>query len=222
MRSNKVRFNYIAAIPLLAFITFNNATAEGGALHYFVRALGAFAIVGFLGTAVMSTNQFGFDSSGFRRYFLLPMLPGAILRASSYTAMFVGGTLVAIALVLWLLFAPVPFDARMAPMLLATGVGGLCLFNGLSIWTSLLAPRATSFETTFGNQLSLSANVLLIGGVLGCVFGTVALDKIRRSGRRAELLVGVDSGGRAGHRFLSFTPCALGAADVCQPQRAPA
>jgi hypothetical protein len=177
VRSNKVRFNYIAAIPLLAFLTFNHATSEAGPLHYFVRALGAFAVAGFLGTAVMTTNQFGFDSSGFRRYFLLPVPPGAILRASSYTALFVGSTLVAAALVLWVLFAPVPFDARMAPMLLATGVGGLCLFNALSIWTSLLAPRPTSFETTFGNQLSLAANVLLIGGLLGCVFGVVALDK---------------------------------------------
>jgi len=177
VRSNKVRFNYIGALPALAFLTFNHATTDGGPLHYFVRALGAFVIAGFLGTAVMSTNQFGFDASGFRRYFLLPIAPGAILRASSYTAVLVGGTLVAAALVLWVLFAPVPFDPRMAPMLLASGAGGLCLFNALSIWTSLLAPRATSFETTFGNQLSLSANVLLIGGVLLCVFGTMALDQ---------------------------------------------
>jgi hypothetical protein len=125
----------------------------------------------------MSTNQFGFDSSGFRRYFLLPIAPGAILRASSYTAMFVGSTILAAGTVLWLIFAPVPFDARMDLMLFACGIAGLFMFNGLSIWTSLLAPRATSFETTFGNQLSLSANVLLIGGLLGVVFGTMALDK---------------------------------------------
>jgi hypothetical protein len=177
MRSNKVRFNYIGALPALAFITFNNPAA-GGPLHYFVRALGGFTVVGFLGTAVMSTNQFGFDASGFRRYFLLPIAPGEILRASSYTAMFVGGTLVAAALVLWVLFAPVPFDARIATMLLAAGAGGLCLFNGLSIWTSLLAPRATSFETTFGNQLSLGANVLLIGGLLACILGVMLLDNL--------------------------------------------
>ncbi len=177
VRSNKVRFNYIAAIPILAFLTFSNAS-HAGPLDYFVRALGAFAVVGFLGTAAMGTNQFGFDSSGFRRYFLLPVPPGAILRASSYTALFLGGTLVVLALVLWLLLAPVPFEARMAPMLLASGVSGLFLFNGLSLWTSLLAPRRTSFETTFGNQLSLAANVLLIGGVLGGVFGVAALDQL--------------------------------------------
>jgi len=176
VRSNKVRFNYIAALPAMAFLTFNNA-GESGPLHYLVRALGAFTIVGFLGTAVMSTNQFGFDSSGFRRYFLLPIAPGAILRASSYTALSVGGSLVAGALLLWLFFAPVPWDARTDLMLLSSGVGGLFLFNALSIWTSLLSPRATSFETTFGNQLSLGANVLLIGGILVTVFGAIALDK---------------------------------------------
>ena len=45
---------------------------RGDPLHYFVRALGAFAVVGFLGTAVMSTNQFGFDCSGFP-----PLFPAA-------------------------------------------------------------------------------------------------------------------------------------------------
>ena len=176
VRSNKVRFNYIFALPALAFMTFANAHG-GGPLHYFVRALGCFTIAGFLGTATMSANQFGFDSSGFRRYFLLPVPPGAILRASSYTAAALGATLVIVALVLWLAFAPVPFDPRMPPMLLGCGAGGLFLFNALAIWTSLLSPRRTDFESTFGNQLSLGANVLLIGGVLAGVFGVFLLDR---------------------------------------------
>ncbi len=176
VRSNKARFNYIAAIPLLAFLTFNHP-APGGPMHYFVRALGAFMVAGFLGTAVMSTNQFGFDSSGFRRYFLLPIAPGTILRASTYTALFVGITVVAAAWVAWLFLAPVPLDWHSDLMLLATGVGGLCLFQALCIWTTLLAPRPTNFETTFGNQLSLPANILLIGGMLGTIFSVVALDK---------------------------------------------
>jgi len=176
VRSNKVRFNYIAAIPLLAFLTFMNPGPHHTP-HYFVHALGTFAIAGFLGTAVMCTNQFGFDSSGFRRYFLLPVEPQAVLRASSLTALSLGGVLAALAMLLWLLFAPVPFDPRMELMLLAAAVGGLFLFNGLAIWTSLLAPRRTNFETTFGNQLSLGANVLLIGGILTAIFGAVVLDE---------------------------------------------
>jgi hypothetical protein len=176
VRSNKVRINYISAIPAMAFVTFANVP-HGEPLHYFVRVLGALTVVGFLGTAVMSTNQFGFDSSGFRRYFLLPVPPGDILRASSFTAASLGATLVVAGLVLWLVFAPVPFDPRMLPMLVGCGVGGLLLFNALAIWTSLLTPRRTDFESTFGNQLSLGANVLLIGGILSTVFGVVTLDK---------------------------------------------
>ena len=176
VRSNKVRFNYIFALPALAFLTFANAHGTG-ALHYFVRALGAFTIAGFLSTATMSTNQFGFDSSGFRRYFLLPVQPGVILRASSYTALALGGLLVGAALMLWLAFAPVPFEPRMLPMLIGCGAGGLFLFNALALWTSLLSPRRTDFESTFGNQLSLGANVLLIGGIMVVVFGMFFIDK---------------------------------------------
>jgi len=174
-RSNKVRFNFILALPALAIVTFSRPI-PGDPRHRFIVSLGAFAAVGFLGTATMCTNQFGFDASGFRRYFLLPISPGAILRASSYTALFVGSLLLPVALTLWLLFAPVPFDWRMAPILAATAVGGLLVFNALAIWTSLLAPRRTAFETTFGNQLSLGANVLLIGGMMLMLGGAFALD----------------------------------------------
>jgi hypothetical protein len=175
VRSNKVRFNYIFAVPALGLFIFV-AGQHQATPNYFVRALGCFMLVGFLGTAVMSTNQFGFDSSGFRRYFLLPVPPAAILRASSYTALLLGSALLTLSLLLWFLFAPVRFDARMAPMLLGAGVGGLFLFNALAIWTSLLS-RRTDFESTFGNQLSLGANVLLIGGVLGAMFSGMYLSE---------------------------------------------
>jgi hypothetical protein len=170
-----VRLNFVIALPVLAFVTLGRPL-PGDPRHKFVVSLGAFAVVGFLATATMCTNQFGFDSSGFRRYFLLPISPEAILRASSYTALFVGCLLLPIALVLWLLLAPVPFDWRMAPMLAGTALAGLLFFNALAIWTSLLAPRRTAFETTFGNQLSLSANVLLIGGILLMLGGATILD----------------------------------------------
>jgi len=176
-RSGKVRLNFVIALPLLAFVTFGRPL-PGDPRHKFVVSLGAFAVVGFLATATMCTNQFGFDAFGFRRYFLLPISPEAILRASSYTALFVGCLLLPIAGVLWLLFAPVPFDWRMAPLLAGSAVGGLLFFNALAIWTSLLAPRRTAFETTFGNQLSLGANVLLIGGILVMLGGATVLDQM--------------------------------------------
>jgi hypothetical protein len=176
-RSNKVRFNFILALPVLAIVTLSRPL-PGDPRHKFVAALGAFAVVGFLATATMCTNQFGFDASGFRRYFLLPIAPQAILRASSYTSLFVGSLLPPVALVLWLLFAPVPFDWRMLPMLAITAMAGLLLFNALAIWTSLLAARRAAFETSFGNQLSLSSNVLLIGGIFLMLGGAFTLDQL--------------------------------------------
>jgi hypothetical protein len=176
-RSNKVRLNFIIALPALAIVTFTRSL-PGDPRHKFVVSLGPFAFAGFLATATMCTNQFGFDASGFRRYFLLPISPREILRASSYTSLFVGSLLLPVALALWLLFAPVPFDWRMAPILAASAAGGLLMFNALAIWTSLLAPRRTAFETTFGNQLSLGANVLLIGGILVVLGGATLLDRM--------------------------------------------
>jgi hypothetical protein len=177
LRSNKVRLNFILALPALAIVTFSRPM-PGDPRHRFIVSLGVFAVAGFLATATMCTNQFGFDTSGFRRYFLLPISPRAILRASSYTSLFVGGLLLPVVCVLWLLFGPFPFDWRMAPMLAGCAAGGLLFFNALAIWTSLLAPRRTAFETTFGNQLSLSANVLLIGGLLLMLGGATVLDQM--------------------------------------------
>jgi len=175
-RSNKARINFMLALPALAILTFGPAALPGDPRHKFVIALGSFAMAGFLATATICTNQFGFDASGFRRYFLLPIAPEVILRASSYTTLLAGALVLPVALVLWLLFAPVPFNWRMAPMLAGSAVGGLLLFNALSIWTSVLAPRPVPFETTFGNQLSLSANLLLFGGLAATIGGAGALD----------------------------------------------
>jgi hypothetical protein len=217
LRCNKVRFNYILAIPILAFVTFahRQEAAQG---DYLMRGLGTFAIVGLLGTAVLSTNQFGFDASGFRRYFLLPIPPAAILRASSYTSLFLGGTLVLLALLLWMLFAPVPPDPRIPLMLLASGAGGSFLFNALSLWTSLLAPRRTDFNSTFGNQLSLPANVLLIGGVLAGILGGQAVET------RVATPAALADGGcgwpapRSPPPFTS-TPCGSAVRSLCAAKR---
>ena len=51
-------------------------------------------------------------------------------------------------------------------MLLSSAAGGLLLFNALALWTTLLAPRRCDFTTSFGNNLSVGGNLLVIGGVL--------------------------------------------------------
>jgi hypothetical protein len=175
LRSNRVRFNYLLTVPALMLVTLMRPS--GSRLHLFPIGLCIFAVCGFMSTAAMSSNQFGYDGSGFRRYFLLPSAPQGILRASSYTAMFLGAVPVLLGVPLWLILAPVRFDARMPLMLLASGFAGLFVFSALALWTSVLWPRRTEFEQVFGNNLSLMANVLVIGGIFLMLFGAVFLEK---------------------------------------------
>lgn len=184
MRSNRVRYNYVLAVPLMAFLTYSQSR-RGGEAAVFAVALSAFALVGFIGTAVLAVNQFGYDGGGFRRWFLLPVAPETVFRASSLTTLAVSGSLLPPAFLLWFAVAPVHTTPVMAVMLMSSGVGGLLLFNALGLWTTLYSPRRSSFAQTFGNNLSMGGNILTIGGVM--VF--VLLPLLLRGAGRQELLL---------------------------------
>lgn len=168
-RSNRVRYNYMLTLPILVFLTVLQAS-RFGPMAIFVWALCLFPVSGFLGTVAVGVNQFGYDGGGFRRYFLLPCSPATAYHASSLATLFLGATLIPLGFVVWFAFAPFHTDLRMFSMLLSSAIGGLLFFNGLSNWTSLLAPRRVSFSSSFGNNLSAAANVVVIGGILGFMF----------------------------------------------------
>jgi hypothetical protein len=135
-----------------------------------VAALGTIPMVTFLGTSRISVNQFGYVGGAFRRYFLLPLEPAATLRAASYAAVTIGGSLLPVALLAWIVLVPYPFDPRMLAMLLCTGLTGLFVLNALGIWVTLFNPRKGNYDSNFGNDLSLGGNILLIGGMLSSLF----------------------------------------------------
>lgn len=183
LRSNRVRYNYILALPILVFLTIVQSR-RFGPMGPFVWALCLFAILGFQGTVAVGVNQFGYDGGGFRRYFLLPCSPAAAYRASSLATVFLGATLIPLGFIVWFILAPVHTDLRMFTMMLGSAAGGLLFFNALANWTSLLAPRRTSFSSTFGNNLSVAANIVVIGGILGFLFLAVY---IARSGHLKDI-----------------------------------
>ncbi len=74
-----------------------------------------------------------------------------------------------LAAIVWLYFAPRPFDPRQIVMLLLSGVAGALLFHAAAVWVGLLNPRRGNYSNNFGNDLSLGGNILLIGGVLLCI-----------------------------------------------------
>jgi hypothetical protein len=168
-RNSRTRTLYLISLPLLAFLTWQMGQRMGPH-SLFIAALGTFPMATFLGTSRISVNQFGYVGGAFRRYFLLPTDPAATLRAASYAAVTIGFSMLPIALLVWTIFAPYPFDARMLLMLLCTGVMGLFVLNGLGIWVTLFNPRKGKYDSNFGNDLSLGGNILLIGGMMLAMF----------------------------------------------------
>jgi hypothetical protein len=173
-RNNRFRTLYLLSLPLLAFLTFN-VSRRSGANGLFATALGTIGCVTFLGTSRIAVNLFGYVGGAFRRYFLLPTDPAAALRTGSYASLLLGGSMLPIALVAWLVLAPVAFDPRQLFMLVGAGITGLFVFHGLGLWVTLFNPRRGNYSSSFGNDLSLGGNIVLIGGMLGSLFLPQAL-----------------------------------------------
>jgi len=168
-RNNRTRIMAMISLPLFGFITVRTA-GRLGPNGLFIAALGTFPIATFLWTSRIAVNQFGYVGGAFRRYFLLPVESGVILRAASYASVLLGALVLPIVLLAWTIFAPRPSDRQMFPrmlvMLACSGITGLLVFNALGIWITLFNPRRGKYNASFGNDLSLGGNILVVGGVL--------------------------------------------------------
>jgi hypothetical protein len=142
-----------------------------------VAALGTLPIITFLATARFMVNQFGYLGGGYRRCFLLPVEPAAILRTGSYASMLLSAGFIPVGVVAWAIFAPVPNDARQLFMLLASGTAALWIFHGLGLWATLYGARKGNYKQSLGNDLSLMGNIIVIGGVMACLFGPQIVHK---------------------------------------------
>jgi hypothetical protein len=177
-RNSRTRTLCLISLPLLGFLTFQMGQRMGPH-SLLVAALGTIPMATFLGTSRISVNQFGYVGGAFRRYFLLPIDPAATLRAASFAAVTIGGSLLPVALLAWIVLVPYPFDGRMLAMLLCAGLTGLFVLNALGIWVTLFNPRKGNYDSNFGNDLSLGGNILVIGGMLVSLFLPRLLHKIQ-------------------------------------------
>jgi hypothetical protein len=176
IRNNRFRALYLVALPLVAFLTYN-MSRRGGDGALFATALGTFPILTFLGTSRMAVNQYGYVGGGLRRYLLLPCDPVASLRAGAYASMLLGGAWIPVAVIAWAVLVPGGYDPRQVFMLAGSALTGLFIFHGLGLWVSMLNPRKGNYSSSFGNDLSLGGNIVLIGGVLVSMFLPQALHK---------------------------------------------
>lgn len=171
-RSPQLRFNYPVAAIGIVIISLD--FGRGDPMHSFLKLLGAITAVGSLSMGAMTMNVFGFDGSGFRRYFLLPVAPARVLRAAAIVPLLLGSAIIPVSLGIWMAVSRVGLDARMVVMVVSNAVAAMFLLQGLGLWTSLLAPRAIDFNATWGNKLSLAANVLMMGSMF-LTFGLMGL-----------------------------------------------
>jgi hypothetical protein len=179
-RNTRFRTVYVLALPIAATVIFAMGRQMGTKGHpgsRFGAALTAFAVLGCMGNAQFSVNQFGYVAGGFRRFLLLPARPAAVLRAGSYTFMLMSSALIVAGTLLFVLFSPFPFDARTLLMLVGAAVTSLFIFLGLGLWATLFGPRCCDYYSTFGNDLSAAGNTVLIGGILVIMIGPQLLAK---------------------------------------------
>ena len=92
------------------------------------------------------------------------------LRSASYASLALGSIVLPIVLLAWMVLAPLGFDPRMLVMLACSGITGLFVFNALGIWITLFNPRRGKYNSSFGNDLSLGGNLVVIGGVIAAFF----------------------------------------------------
>jgi hypothetical protein len=176
-RNGRFKAMMLLTLPLTAFLTFNLG-GQKQSVGWFVAAMGTFPVATFVATSRFMVNQFGHLGGGYRRCFLLPVTPGDVLCAGSYASLVFSAACIPPVAVAWALFAPVPFDARQLVMLIASAITGLFVFHALGLWTSIYGPRKGEYNQSFGNDLSLLGNIVVMTGVLGCLFIPAVLVKL--------------------------------------------
>jgi hypothetical protein len=168
-RNKRFRFLYSLSLPIAAFLSIGMGQPRqpGGSL--FLGVLGCLALVALISTGPIAVNQYGCTGGGLRRFYLLPIDPGASLRAGSYAALLLGAAWIPPAAILWAIVAPRPLDARVLFMPVINAVTALFLFIGLALWTSVYAPKRGNYASIFGHDISALGNVVRLGAVLGCM-----------------------------------------------------
>jgi hypothetical protein len=171
IRNSRFRMLTLFSLPLAAFLTYNFGQARKGfTLGLFTAVLGTMPIVTFMGTSRIAVNQFGYVGGAFRRFFLFPTDPAASMRAGSYTALILGAAWIPPAAILWAIFSPRPFDARMILMPVMNSVTALFAFHAIGLWTTIYGPRRGNYDKSLGNDMSLLGNITVIGSMLVCMF----------------------------------------------------
>lgn len=170
MRAPQVRYNVVVVLLVIVQAGIRTRLRNDAAV------VGSLTLVG-LSTAALSLNMFGLDGAGLRRCWSLPVTAGAIVRAYSLCGLLLDLLLVPVALVCIALVSPSLSSSRMLALLAGSAVAGTFFYQAIGVWTSVLAPRATSFHAAWGQRWSGGANLVVGLGVFLAMWISIALSR---------------------------------------------
>ena len=158
-RSNQVRLGFITVPVMVLMGPFLGRNGGGG----FLMTLAMFAFVGVGSNSAITTNQFGYDGAGIRRYALLPISFAEALRAGSLVGIFMGCVAIIPSIFLYTMLFVHPFDPRRVIVLVLSSLAGLLLFSGLAIFTSVLSPWPADLVKVMGNKPPVVTQFVIAG-----------------------------------------------------------
>jgi len=158
LRSNQVRLSFLTVPVMVLMGPFIGRTGGG-----FLITLAMFAFVGVGSNSAITTNQFGYDGAGIRRYAILPISFAEALRAGSLVGIFMGCIAIVPSILLYTTLFIHPFDPRKLLILVLSSLAGLLMFNGVAIFTSVLSPWPADLVKVMGNKPPLGTQLVIAG-----------------------------------------------------------
>lgn len=183
LRSNRVIAGLFLGPLCITLITNLNAQDSSFEGRLFIPLWYIF-IVGIAVTGAITLNQFGYDGAGIRRYAMLPIPFVMALRSGSIVSLILGGVATLLTLTLWTQSSTVPVTPYLASMFFCAGVAGLFFFNGLSLLTSILAPKSADFRSIMVDaqsaitKLAWIASMIILFAISGLLIKYVNLRAI--------------------------------------------
>ncbi len=170
LRSNRVRMSFLMSLPVFPILF---AVGHGGKdpVGALIQQVWLIVLAGVMGSFVVAINIFGYDGDGFRRYFLIPKRPETVMQTASLVALAIGAAALPVLFFCFAVFGRgEQADARMWALLVSSGLIGIFTYQGVAVWTAILAPRRADWNSVFGNDLSRGANIAMMACIIGPSF----------------------------------------------------
>ncbi len=184
LRSQQVRFGLAAAIPVTVGLPW--LPSRGGRTDkVYLTTVAVYFMLGALASGMASTNMFGLDRQGIRRYLILPVSLERVHRAGSIAALLLGAAMLPPAIIVSIAFGCIPLDARLILLPVLTAVAGIFYFNSVGLWTTVLAPFPVDPRNLLGNRAPVPVVLMQLASFQPAM---VAMLYLRENGSVAMIL----------------------------------